>query len=90
MMIKLMNLLKRLRQEESGQDLTEYALVVALIAFRRRRRHEYPGERPQRTPSAASPARWRSICRSPERDAAIRLRAIRPKRVAAGSLLKPC
>ena len=33
MMFKLIQLLKRLRREESGQDLTEYALVVALIAF---------------------------------------------------------
>ncbi len=33
MMLRLINLLKRLKKEESGQDLTEYALVVALIAF---------------------------------------------------------
>jgi pilus assembly protein Flp/PilA len=30
---KMMNLLKRLWQEEQGQDLTEYALLLALIAL---------------------------------------------------------
>jgi pilus assembly protein Flp/PilA len=29
----MMNLLKRLWQEEQGQDLTEYALLLALIAL---------------------------------------------------------
>ena len=29
----MMNMLKNLHKEESGQDLIEYALVVALIAF---------------------------------------------------------
>ena len=29
----MMNLLKRLWQEEKGQDLTEYALLLALIAL---------------------------------------------------------
>jgi pilus assembly protein Flp/PilA len=31
--MKMMNLLKRLWQEETGQDLTEYALLLALIAL---------------------------------------------------------
>jgi Flp pilus assembly pilin Flp len=30
---KMVNLLKRLWQEENGQDLTEYALLLALIAL---------------------------------------------------------
>jgi pilus assembly protein Flp/PilA len=30
---KMMNLLKRLWKEEKGQDLTEYALLLALIAL---------------------------------------------------------
>ena len=29
----MLNLLKNLHQDESGQDLIEYALVAALIAF---------------------------------------------------------
>ena len=29
----MLNLLRNLHQEESGQDLIEYALVAALIAF---------------------------------------------------------
>jgi pilus assembly protein Flp/PilA len=29
----MLNLLRRLHEDESGQDLIEYALVAALIAF---------------------------------------------------------
>lgn len=32
-MRQLLNNINRFRQDESGQDLIEYALVVALIAF---------------------------------------------------------
>ncbi len=31
--MKVLNALKNLRQEESGQDLIEYALIVALLAL---------------------------------------------------------
>ncbi len=42
--VKLQNLVSH----EEGQDLVEYALVVALIAFWRHRRHAVACHRPQR------------------------------------------
>ena len=33
MKLEALNVLRRLHQDESGQDLIEYALVAALIAF---------------------------------------------------------
>ena len=47
MLLKLYVKFQDLKNHEEGQDLVEYALVVALIAFGAISRHDLSGRRPQ-------------------------------------------